>query len=133
MAYDEFFQKAKEKKITNIQITEKEGKSSTCEIINGKLESFDQNQEIQLVINIIRDLLVKEHLVQNDILILTPWDNSKFHKNYVIYKVEEILRKSGIQFCDFTDSKLTKDGIRIGTKNTGYLNLILSGIRFIFD
>ena len=75
----------------------------------------DQNQEIQLVINIIRDLLVKEHFVQNDILILTPWDNSKFHKNYVIYKVEESLRKSGIQFCDFTDSKLTKDGIRIGT------------------
>ena len=75
----------------------------------------DQNQEIQLVINIIRDLLVKEHFVQTDILILTPWDNSKFHKNYVIYKVEESLRKSGIQFCDFTDSKLTKDGIRIGT------------------
>ena len=75
----------------------------------------DQNQEIQLVISIIRDLLLKEHFIQNDILILTPWDNSKFHKNYVIYKVEESLRKSGIQFCDFTDSKLTKDGIRIGT------------------
>lgn len=75
----------------------------------------DQNQEIQLIINIIRNLLVKEHFVQNDILILTPWDNTKFHKNYVIYKVEESLRKSGIQFCDFTDSKLTKDGIRIGT------------------
>ena len=52
MTYDIFFQKAKEKKITNIQITEKEGKSSTCEIINGKLESFDQNQETHYFIEI---------------------------------------------------------------------------------
>lgn len=41
MNYEEFFKKAAEKNIKNIQVTEKQTIDSTAEIINGKLESFD--------------------------------------------------------------------------------------------
>lgn len=41
MTYQEFFNKSQEKGITNIQITEKETIDSSVEIINGKLESYD--------------------------------------------------------------------------------------------
>ena len=41
MTYTDFFQKAKEKGITNIQVTEKHTIDSSVEIIDGKIESFD--------------------------------------------------------------------------------------------
>ncbi len=41
MNYQEFFTLAKEKKITNIQVTEKNNISSSLELINGELISYD--------------------------------------------------------------------------------------------
>lgn len=46
MTYEEFFEKAKSKQITNVQITEKDIISSSAEIINGELESFDSYHNI---------------------------------------------------------------------------------------
>ena len=41
MKYKDFFQLAKEKGITNIQITEKHIINSSSEVIDGKLDSYD--------------------------------------------------------------------------------------------
>ena len=41
MNYNEFFKKAKEKKLTNIQITEQEQIHSEASILDGELEDFD--------------------------------------------------------------------------------------------
>ena len=74
-----------------------------------------KEEEITKIIEVIRDLLINKKLTQNDILIMTPWDISRTHKNYIIYKIEEELKKSGIKYCDFSEKGLNEDGIRIGT------------------
>ena len=72
-------------------------------------------QEIELVKKILVTLLKEKGYYQNEILLLSPWGNSENWKNPVIYKLEQTLIKSGIKICDFTDSGLQKDGIRVGT------------------
>ena len=47
MNYEEFFKKAKEKKITNIQIVEKTVVDSTVEILDGKVESYDDYNNVE--------------------------------------------------------------------------------------
>ena len=46
MNYKEFFKKAKDKKITNIQIVEKTVVDSTVEVLDGKIESYDDYNNI---------------------------------------------------------------------------------------
>jgi len=46
MNYKTFFKKAKEKGLTNIQVTEKQTIDSSVEIINSKMESFDDYNNI---------------------------------------------------------------------------------------
>ena len=74
-----------------------------------------KDEEITRVLVIIKDLIVNKKINPNDILIMTPWDISRQHKNYVIYKIEEAFKKNGIKYCDFSENRLTEDGIRIGT------------------
>lgn len=47
MKYQEFFDKAKERDITNIQVTEKTTISSNVEIINGKMETYEDYDSIK--------------------------------------------------------------------------------------
>ena len=50
MDYQIFFEKANEKHITNIQITEKQTINSSVELINGKMESFENYNNIDYAI-----------------------------------------------------------------------------------
>lgn len=99
MRYVEFFEKAKEKEITNIQITEKEIKRSSCEVINGKLEDFQQNQETNYQIKaeyLQKTVQVKSNYLAEDILDLicmkTQATDSSYEDDY-LEKKENILKE----------------------------------------
>ena len=73
------------------------------------------DEEIELIIKILIKLLRDKGYYQNEILLLSPWGNSESWKNPIIYKLEQRIKQSGIKICDFTDSGLRTDGIRVGT------------------
>lgn len=73
------------------------------------------DEEIKLIVKILVELLKDKGYYQNEILLLSPWGNRETWKDPVIYKLEQTIKKSGIKICDFTDSSLQTDGIRIGT------------------
>ena len=56
-------------------------------------------------------LLNKKLYTPNEILLVSPWGE----KNNIINAIEKELRNKGIEICNFRDSNLRKDGIRIGT------------------
>ena len=93
----------------------------------------DLSKEVTFIYEKIIDLLYNRGFNENDILILVPQiKKNKDNKIYVISKLEELFYKNGIEYCDFTDKSLSKDGIRIGTigKSIGldYKAVILCGM-----
>ena len=68
-------------------------------------------EEAKIIIDNIMMLLNKKLYTQNEILLVSPWGE----KSNIINYVEKELRNRGIEICNFRDSNLKKDGIRIGT------------------
>ena len=67
--------------------------------------------EAKIIIDNIMTLLNDKLYTQNEILIVSPWGE----KSNIINFVEKELKNRGIDICNFKDSDLRKDGIRVGT------------------
>lgn len=67
--------------------------------------------ESKIIIDNIMMLLNDKLYTQNEILIVSPWGE----KSNIVNFVEKELKNRGIDICNFKDSDLRKDGIRVGT------------------
>ena len=108
MKYQDFFAKAKEKNITNIQITEKETIDSSVEIINGKLESFDDydntdynikaeynNKTVKISCNYLAEDII-------DLIILKVEATDTFYEDEYLEK-KDIIKKNNKQNIDISN------------------------------
>ena len=68
-------------------------------------------EEAKIIIDNIMKLLNDKLYTKNEILVVSPWGE----KNNIINYVEKELRNRGIDICNFKNSDLKKDGIRVGT------------------
>jgi superfamily I DNA/RNA helicase len=75
------------------------------------IRADSEKEEAKIIIDNIMTLLNKKLYTQNEILLVSPWGE----KSNIINYVEKELRNRGIEICNFRDSNLKKDGIRIGT------------------
>ena len=66
MEYTEFFKKAKEKNITNIQVTEKNNIEGLVELIDGEIDTFNESNNISY--NIKADIDGKTYKVSTNYL-----------------------------------------------------------------
>ena len=64
-----------------------------------------------MIIDTVLSLLNDKLYTPNEILLVSPWGE----KSNIINFVERDLKNKGIEICNFKDSPLGKDGIRIGT------------------
>ena len=75
------------------------------------IRADSEKEEAKIIIDNIMTLLNKKLYTQTEILLVSPWGE----KSNIINYVEKELRNRGIEICNFRDSNLKKDGIRIGT------------------
>lgn len=75
------------------------------------IRADSEKEEAKIIIDNIMTLLNKKLYTQNEILLVSPWGE----KSNIINYVKKELRNRGIEICNFRDSNLKKDGIRIGT------------------
>lgn len=75
------------------------------------IKANSDKEEAKIIIDNIMVLLNKKLYTQNEILLVSPWGE----KNNIINYLEKELTNRGIEICNFKDSNLRKDGIRIGT------------------
>jgi len=104
MNYQQFFKKAKEKDISNIQITEKHSIDSSVEIINGKIESFEDYDNIDYNIKAeyhFKTVKTSSNYLEEDILdqiiMKAEATDSKYEDEY-LEKKEKIAVKKPIDF-----------------------------------
>lgn len=71
-----------------------------------------EEEEIETIIKYIEDLIKNKEYTPNEILLVSPWGKSSVH---LIYKLKQKIEERNIQICDFERSRLSKDGIRLGT------------------
>ncbi len=95
------------------------------------IKVHSDKEEIKIIIDNIMMLLNKKLYTPNEILLVSPWGE----KNNIINSIEKELRNKGIEICNFRDSNLRKDGIRIGTigKSIGldFKAVIIFGTRML--
>lgn len=104
MNYKEFFEKAREKKITNVQIVEKTVIDSTVDILDGKIESYDDYNNIDYSLKAeFNGKTVKlnaDYLDDNTLdLIITKCNitDSEYKDDY-LNKIESIPKNDTIEF-----------------------------------
>ncbi|MBR1883812.1 MAG: AAA family ATPase [Clostridia bacterium] len=73
---------------------------------------IDKEKEVELIINCLSKLINEKKYTPNEILLVYPWGKSS---KKIVRCVKENVRKINIEICDFSESKLSKDGIRLGT------------------
>lgn len=115
MNYQDFFQKAKEKGITNIQISEKHTIDSTAEIINGKLSSYDDYNNIDYNIKgeyNNKTVKAKTNYLDEDVLdliILKSETTDSKYKDEYLNKKNNIEKKEPVTFDISNEIKRLKD------------------------
>ena len=104
MNYKDFFEKAREKKITNVQIVEKTVIDSTVDILDGKIESYDDYNNIDYSLKAeFNGKTVKlnaDYLDDNTLdLIITKCNitDSEYKDDY-LNKIESIPKNDTIEF-----------------------------------
>lgn len=115
MDYQSFFQKAKEKQITHVQITEKEVINSSVEVIDGKMESFDnyhdvdyhikgeyQNKVVSLHCNYLDDDII-------DSLVVKAQMTDSVYEDDFLKNRENIPRRALVEFDISREIKRLKD------------------------
>ena len=104
MKYKEFFNKAKTKNINNIQIIEKTTIDSSVDIINGKLDSFDDYNNISYnikaeynnkTVEATTNYLSEEIL---DLVILKAENTDSKYEDYYLEKKDNIKKEKEIEF-----------------------------------
>lgn len=115
MNYEEFFALAKQKKIDNIQITEKESISSNFELINGNLESYEDSSVIDYSIKAEIDKknikINTEYLseeVLDDLIISAKNTDSAYEDDY-IKDIENINKEKSPSFDISNELKKLKE------------------------
>ena len=70
----------------------------------------DDMETLRKVLQIIESLINDKGYTQNDILLVLPW------KGYnIVPKIKNALKVRQLSYCDFSESSLSTNGIRIGT------------------
>lgn len=104
MTYQEFFALAKQRKINNIQITEKTNIGSSFELINGKLNSYNDSHNINYFIKAeVENKTIKYHTeylteeILDDLIICAKNTDSAYEDDY-LKNVENIPKEKIIDF-----------------------------------
>ena len=71
-----------------------------------------EEEEIDTIIKCLGDLIKNKEYTPNEILLVSPWGKSSSH---LIYLLKKRIEKNNIKICDFENSGLNRDGIRLGT------------------
>jgi len=95
MKYEEFFEKAQKKDIVNIQITEKETISSGVEIINGKIENYEDYDSIKYSI--------KAEYHDKTVKLVTDYLDSEI-LDLIIFKAENTDSKYSDEYLEKTSN-----------------------------
>ena len=72
----------------------------------------NEKEEIEKVVECLLYLLKEREYTQNEILLLSPWGKSTSH---LVYLLKKEITENNIGICDFEKSRLTRDGVRLGT------------------
>ena len=75
------------------------------------IKTDSDKAEAKIIIDNIIMMLSEKLYTPNEILLVSPWGE----RSNIINYVEKELRNNGIEICNFKDSNLKKDGIRVGT------------------
>lgn len=73
---------------------------------------YSEEEEIEKIVDCLIDLLKNKGYMQNEILLLSPWGKSSVH---LIYMLKKRISELNISICDFEETGLKKDGVRLGT------------------
>ena len=115
MNYKEFFNKAKEKGITNIQITEKENHGSSAKTLNGELDylnNFDNTSyEIKAEYNKKTVKLNSNYLAEDilDLLIMKSTSTDSSYEDEYLEKNQNIKKEIGIDIDTSKEIKIIKE------------------------
>ena len=115
MNYEEFFKKAQEKGITNIQITEKENQGSSAKTLNGELDylnNFDNTSyEIKAEYNK-KTVKLNSNYLAEDILELLIMKSTSTDSNYeddYLEKDKNIKKEKGVDIDTSAEIKVIKN------------------------
>lgn len=130
MEYKDFFEKAKDKGITNIQVTEKYNNESSIEIIDGKIDSFDEGNNLSYDIKAEyngKTVTTNTNYLDEEILDLlvskSVNTDTKYEDNYLDNK-EKIAKNKPLDFDISNETNLLKelDKLRIENKEINKLS-----------
>ncbi len=104
MNYEELFKEAKNKKITNMQIVEKTVIDSSVEIIDGKIESYDDYNNIDYVVKAEykgKTVKLKANYLDNDcldLIIEKCCETDSEYQDMYLNKTENIPKNTPVEF-----------------------------------